>query len=280
MAAKKPLRRIVGSPLTPTVLQELRAFDGFPPAASGFAPAGNWTHTYRVWTCHGYRESGNQNVGFLRIERVNGKSDGTFRLKADQQIVHVEGVLNTINAEIVCRNDPLASPVQWHLSSRFVGPEGKPRPHLDTEEHVRINGDTIEVTTKGRTFTRKGSSRLTADWCLFEAVQRLPLEKESHLAFDVLEGLSLLRADHRLSYRGTVTLTPANDMTLHGFYQLGHGALPYDYWLDERHRLVIAVTLSRAYILDEQAEEKAALTLRRERRRFELEKRAYERGKT
>ena len=104
-------------------------------------------------------------------------------------------------------------------------------------------------------------------------MQRLPFEQESRLAFDVLEGLSILRTGHRLSYRGAVTLPPEKEVTLHGFHRLGHGALPYEYWLDKRHRLVMAITLSRVYILDEQAEQKTAQELGRERSTFKRQKR-------
>ena len=273
-------RTIVGSPLTPGLLTELGGFGELPPAPNGFAPDGAWSHTYRVWVCHGYRETGNKNVGFLKIERAPDKAEGTFTLNVEQQIVHMEGVLNTVRAEIACLNDQLGSPIRWHLSSRFIGQAGKPRPALDVEERARINGDTVEVTANGRTFKREGSSRLTADWCLFEAVQRLPFDGESRLACDVLEGLSTLRTGHRLSYRGKVRLPPGDDTMLHGFHRLGHGALPYEYWLDERHRLVMVVTLSRVYILDGEAEQKTALELRRERSNFQRQKRARERGPT
>jgi len=87
-----------------------------------------------------------------------------------------------------------------------------------------------------------------------------------------------LKRDHRLSYRGAITMTPENDITLHGFHQLGHGTLPYEYWLDRHHRLVLAVTLSRVYILDDKAEEKTAAEIRRGRNEFHRMKRAYERG--
>ena len=278
MASRR--RTIVGSPLTPTLLKELDVIGELPHPPNAFTADGNWLHAYRVCICHGYRETGNENVGFLRIERAPDESGRTFTLKVDQHIVQAEGMLNTIHAEISCRNDRLGSPTKWHLSSRFFGPDGEPDPGLDVEEKVRVKGNAIEVTTNGRTFKRQGSSRLAADWCLFEAVQRLPFDKESDLAFDVLEGLSIVRTGHRLSYRGGVTLAPEREVRLHGFHRLGHGALPYEYWLDDRHRLVIAVTLSRAYILDEQAEHKTALALGRERSNFKRQRRAYERGKT
>jgi len=88
-------RTIVGSPLTPGLLEDLLgALGEIPPAPTSFAPDGDWVNTYRVWTCHGYRESGNEDEGFLKIERVGHGRDGRFRLNVDQQIVHTEAALN------------------------------------------------------------------------------------------------------------------------------------------------------------------------------------------
>ena len=38
--------------------------------------------------------------------------------------------------------------------------------------------------------------------------------------------------------------------TGHLFHQVGRGVLPYEWWLDEAHRLVLVVTGYRTYILE------------------------------
>jgi len=276
--ATRRSRTIVGSPLTPGMLEELGAVGEFPPRPASFNADGNWVNTYRVWTCHGYRESGNDDKGFLKIERVAGKDAGQFNLIIDQQILHDDAMLNVIHAEAVCRNDSLASPVRWQVSSRFIGPEGDVRTGLGTEKTGRVSGGRIEVTTNGRKSKGKRSRRLAADWCLFEAVQRLPFGDRTSLAFDVLEGLSVLRRGHRLSYRGIRSPGAGIDMSLHGFHQLGHGTLPYEYWLDDGHRLVMAVTFSRVYVLDQQAETTTERELEESRRSFRERKQAREGG--
>lgn len=277
----KTKRTIVGSPLTPTMLEELGAIGELPLRSDDFDPDGNWVNTYRVWICHGYRESGNEEVGHLRIERTSGKSGKSFTLKVDQQIVNYEGALHSVHAGIRCLNNRLASPVRWGLTSSFIGPDGKRRRELGTEEKVQIKADAIEVETDRRTFKRKGSTQLTSDWCLFDAVQRLAFEQDSSLTFDVLEGLSLLRQGHHLSYRG---LYPINingkDLSLHWFSQLGHGLLPYDYWLDEHHRLLMAITLSRAYILDDKAPARTKLIAETQRRLFQQRQETNKGGKS
>ena len=238
MAKKK--RTIVGSPITPSMLVELDAITKHSPAPGDFSPAGNWMHSYRIWTCHGYRESGNENVGFLRIERI-GNSGETFVLNVHQEVVQTDAIIHIIDGKIKCRNNKLASPVEWRLKSRFTGTDGKNISELLSSN----NGKAAE-----------GAERTTSDFCLFEAVQRLAYDKESSMSFDLLEGMSLKKSDHRLSYRGVTPLkVDGMDIPLHCFVQLGSGILPYEYWLDSRHRLLAVTSMNKAYILDEKAEQ-------------------------
>ncbi|GAI82934.1 unnamed protein product, partial [marine sediment metagenome] len=43
-------------------------------------------------------------------------------------------------------------------------------------------------------------------------------------------------------------------ISLHRFDQLGRGILPCEYWLDDRHRLLMVTSMNKAYILDDHAE--------------------------
>ena len=232
----KEKRTIVGENLTPTLLTELGGLDKFPSTPTDFKPDGNWVNTYRIWTCHGYRESGNENVGSLRItRRVDSKK--TFFLEVRQEIVQTGGLTNVIEGTIKCRLNQLASPVEWRLSSRFEGPEGKIISGLGFSNH----GVAAESVT--------GTA---GDWCLFEAVQRLAFDKQISLSFDLLEGMSLSKLGHRLFYRGTYPMKMgAQSVPLQCFAQLGRGILPNEYWLDNRHRLLAVISMNKAYVLDQ-----------------------------
>lgn len=237
--AKKKQRTIVGSPLTPTLLDELGALSNFPPSSEDYKPNGNWTNMYRIWTCHGYRERGNQNVGFIRLERI-GESGKAFVLNIHQKVEQTDGITNIIDATIKCRNNQLASPIEWKLSSRFMGADGKNIPGLSSNKNGAVTDE---------------MGRVTGDWCLFEAVQRLKIGKKTVLGFDMLEGQSLLKKDQRLSYRGlSGTKIGGEVISLHCFVQLGNGILPCEYWLDENHRLLMVTSMNKAYILDDKAE--------------------------
>jgi hypothetical protein len=258
--------------MTPAMVIELEAVDGFPTAPADFSPTDEWVHTYRVWTCHGYRESGNENVGFLKISRAAGSGNG-FTLHVEQQLVHSEAALHTMRAEIECRPDAIASTARWPLSSSHTSPDGNVQKDLSVREQGSVTGATLTVTINGRTSARKVGGATTADWCLFEAVQRLPFDKSVSLKLDVLEGLSILRPGHRLSYRGA----PVGQPGLHGFQQLGEGLLPYGYWLNDRRQLVMVSAGGRVYLLDDEAEAITAKDLAGSRKYYEQKRQARRR---
>jgi hypothetical protein len=256
MAKKRtPTRMIVGSPLTPKMLKDLGAIEEFPPSQENFDPHGSFTNTYRIWTCHGFRETGNQNVGFIRVKRTHSESKYTFGLEIYQEVVEADGMLNVIEVNMICLNNPLSSPIKWFLFSRFLDPDGKIVNELGTKEEGEVRENIITVRIGQRTFERKVAGQFTSDWCLFEAVQRMKFDKETTLSFNMLEGLSLLKQGQQLSYCGAYPMNLSRkNGSLHRCDQLGDGILPYEYWLDNNHRLVAAVSMNKAYILDERAE--------------------------
>lgn len=226
----------------------------FPPEHSDFDPDGDWTNTYRIFTCHGYRKTGNETQGLLRIQRRR-RDKGTFNLKVSQRIVNSEAIVNLIDADIICRRDALASPVRWTLSNRFIGSDEKPVADLAFEETAQIDNNLLEIKTGDETVKRNITQPLGADFCLFEAVQRLDFDRTALLSFSILEGMSLFKTDQHLSGRGRQDFSIGGKaMRLHRFYQLGGGILPYEYYLDDNHRLLIVVTSARAYIMDEKAD--------------------------
>jgi len=268
--ARKP-RSSVKIPLKPAVLEALGALDWEDLKQKPFDAQSDWINTYRIWVCHGYHESGNDDVGFLKIERIN--KNKSFSLIIDQTIIHSESPLHIVHAEIQCNNDALASPQHWTLSSRFVNPENEDRSELDLHESVTVEDKQLTVTSNGKTFTRKKPDSFTSDFCLFEAIQRMSFSDQSPLMFDVYEGLSLLKKNHQLLYHGNYALDiQERHIDLKEFHHTGNGILPYNYWLNKHHRLLAVTTLSRAYILDEHAVEKTETVLKEKRKFYQKKK--------
>jgi hypothetical protein len=90
----------------------------------------------------------------------------------------------------------------------------------------------------------------------------------------MLEGLSLVKKQQRLIYRGEYTMKMGSKkLSLHRFDQIGEGILPYEYWLDDKHRLLVVTSMNKAYILDEKAEKTI-------RQRTEQLRNTYKRAKS
>jgi len=249
---------MAGEPLSPALLERIGGIQPFPPAGGD-----GRVRSFRIFTCHGNVDEGNLAVGLLRIQREDGERPGELGLTVDQRILNGEGTLHSQRARARCRGDAIASLMDWDLSSRFFGGDGEPAAGLTAEESGRVEGGTIEFRKGSSAVRRSVSGSLTSDWSLFTAIERLAFESPRLPAFDVLEGLSLLRPGHRLVYRGLYHWSGGGvDGPLRWFQQTGHGTLPYEYWLDGGHRLLVASTLARAYVLDDRAEE--ALRARQE----------------
>jgi len=179
-------------------------------------------------------------------------------LKVHQEILQTDALVNIVEATIECRNNQLATPIAWHLENRFIDADNKTLRQLNYKDAGQITD---------------GIDRTTCDWCLFEAVQRLKTSKETVLAFDMLEGLSLLKKDQRLSYRALYpTKIGGENIPLHCFVQLGSGILPCEYWLDDHHRLLAVASMNKVYIFDEQAEKITRKIVKEKRKSYEKRK--------
>jgi len=251
---KKKNRKIVGYPLNPGILQELEVFNDIPEIEGNFDPDGEWTQIYRIWRCHGYRKSGNQDSGFLRLHRTPVDKD-TFTLNIEQYIVNSEFIVRNNIVEVKCQKDLLSTPLQWHQKTRFFNRDGSPINHLNQDEYAQVKGNKISGRRNKNSFQTSITLPFTADWCLFEAVQRFPFKNQKMVEFAIFEGFRLLKSEQRIKYRGKMRLrNKGKEIVLHGFEHIGRGILPYEYWIDQDHRLIFAITSGVAYILDEQVE--------------------------
>lgn len=190
-----------------------------------FDPAGEWLHTYRIET------DSSEVVGLLRLERIR-RAAGQFALKIFQRVIDDEGRTHQIDAVADCNVDSIASLRSWKLASRFYDLSGELMPALTATESGEVAA---------------GEGPVTADWCLFEALQRLTTGGLMPPPFALLEALSVRRGLHRLYYDGLAE-------GLYRYHRIGAGAQPWEYRVDETFRLVRASTVGVACVLDDSAE--------------------------
>ena len=181
-----------------------------------------------------------------------------------QKMVNDDAFVNTIEAHIRCRLNKIATPLEWHFSSRFVDPDGRAMPELKITEKSGINSKQPLKAVEPET--------ITSNWSLFEAIQRLEF-KTNRISFNLFENLRTLKKNHKLTYRGVYPFKYTNkEVKLQWFNEIGNGVLPYEYFVDDAHRVLLATSLNKAIILDDNAESAVE-------KRFENELEFYQREK-
>jgi len=234
-------RTPVGTPLTPNLLVDLGAIDKLGRYDGDFNPHGLYVNLYRIWTCHGYRKSGNRTRGYLKIERQLSDLAGTIAYKITRKILNDHGFLQCYSASILSRNDELSSLIKWKLHSQFFGPDGEIIPDLEIKKADTAESYQHKMKTGIGTTRVNGDTNLTADWCLFDAIQRLPVNTGLALEFNMLEEMTMFRKNHRLRYDKQERLNISGESRkLFRFHQYGQGTLPTEYWLDVKQRLILA----------------------------------------
>jgi hypothetical protein len=230
----------------------------FSPPTGPFDPEDSWEHIYDVYPVYGkWGKWTEKHRGQCRIKRKVQSGEDTFRLEVSSEVTFLDfgygnhpAKTQMTKANIRCANDDLATPQSWNLESVALGAEEKPRPLSQMSESGVFAEGTIKLTnTEGISRKIDVSRRLTCNWSLFDAVQRMHKKEPPTTNFEMLEDLRLPRANQRLTLDGQVEFELGGRKTrLYGFHQIGEGILPIHYWLDEQGRVLFALGGVRAYL--------------------------------
>lgn len=217
-----------------------------------FDPNSEWECNYAMWNPARSKSTKSELLGSLRVRR-RLTADGEIRLQVTQ-IIKMAGLNGSgiTKASVTCMADDLSTPIRWQIDSEVVDPKGKQVALTATS----ISGEASKgsIILHGEKDARiKASEKLSSNWSLLDAVQRLPFDSKE-LRFDMLEELELLKPEQRLFPGPSAEVELGGRMMkLHSFEQVGRGILPVTYWLDDEHRLIIAVGGRRAFLLDSKA---------------------------
>ena len=250
MAKQRKNNETRAEPLTLDVLKRLGALDKYLVAPSGaFDPNGAWEQTWLIWLV----ASGANACGSLRIKRTPEAGNRSVSLDVAQEVC-LAGSTHRVTARLLCGLDPLTAPRSWELESVLMDLNGKPLAGTQEAERAKVVGDKIEVTTGNKALQRDAPGIFTSNWCLFDALQRLPASESSLPEFTLLEDLDLRKEGQRVTRNGAADIElGAQKVRLHGFQHVGHGVLPWQYWLDGQNRLLAAISGIRAYLYCPQA---------------------------
>jgi hypothetical protein len=239
------------------VLEDLLKTVNLPDQA--FDPNGDWENSYVLWwipfasdprvpVTYTHKGPYRRPMGALKLRRER-VGDGAAKLEVKLLASTLDGFHNRVQATIICAADSLSTPREWSQVSEMLDR------NLDLVRGMRIlstgrfSGRRVARVVEGKRHAISVDRPLTGAWCLFDALQRLPVDAMAPLRFDMLEEMDLHKPEQTLSPLGSADFEFASGSArLRGFRQTGRGILPYEYWLDDKQRLVLAVSGLRAYV--------------------------------
>lgn len=222
--------------------------DKWKPPAGPFEPAGAWTIEYSRQALipgnDGTPRGGRS--GSLTVRHTAGA--GGPRLNVVETIAVGEDEMTT-EADIVCGAGPLLTPQSWSLRVRWKTKRPAVVGELDQDRSGRVDGkEIVFVGTRERRMP--APARWTSSWSLFAAIPALPFAAPAAAEFAMLEDLDLLKAGQRVDYVGEHAVeADGRSLKLHVFEQTGRGILPWRWWLDSHHRVLLAAGGHRAYLI-------------------------------
>ena len=245
-------------PLTLGALEEYGALSGFEVPSGGFDPQGAWKHTYRIWMVASGgltpRPADMHYRGFLAIDRKPAAGGNAVALEVRQSILQQAMAVHETVVKMECAPDALCSPRSWKLTHTVLDGRLKPVAAARVEQTGKLANGSLQI-DDGRASARRSvglpPGQVTGNWSLFDAVGRLPRREASPVDFTLLQDLDQIKASQRITYRGTARHSLGGSaVALHRYQHVGQGMLPYQYYVDEQGRLLVAIGGLRAYILD------------------------------
>ncbi len=202
-----------------------------------FDPSGPWKQEFAIWS-----EKSNSRMGWFTLQKQPA-ADGAFDLEADWRLNQQTKDCQHVRASVNCASNDLATPRSWHIEYMTQLLSGAPIHDLTMKEDAKVNNGVIELASGRRRFAGKPLKDWTCNWSLIDAVQRLGGQQIKPLNFSVLDFLDTRKDDQTLSYMGTQdVILMGRPCQLQGYQLIGYGFLPWEYWLDEQHRLILART--------------------------------------
>ena len=246
--------------------------EGFDPPRGAFDPTRDWELAYAVCTLTRKCDR----VGELRLRR-EARGRRRFTLGVTYNKAFPGGSRQVVTGELECRTDSLSTPLRWRYVSETRGADGRPLGVTRIEKTAKVKRARATFDDGGGVRSVALPDAYTVNWCLFEAVQRLPRDPFAPLRFTMLDHFDQPKPNQTLSFRKSVDVMlgvrrvqrhryeglekgrirktfwareGGRAVRLHAYDHVGDGIVPWVYWVDDGGRLLFAVAGLEAYLLE------------------------------
>jgi len=216
----------------------------FAPSAGPLQGRGSYTLTYDIVHWDGVdRKTGmpsNSVVGQVVIKRKGRIGKVAYEVV---QNTAIGGVRNFIEAQITCNEDDENSVREWKVRFYHTESQGGGDPLSEIRETGTCKDGEILINSGDYRSRYKAKGPVITQWTVLDFLIR-KADPSVNATFDLLQDLSLFKANHLLVYDGETRLRLKVGMTvtLQTYVQTGEGVLPVHYLCDERRRPQLVTT--------------------------------------
>ena len=218
--------------------------DRIAPPVGPFEAAGDWQQRWGVYST----AAKPSRVGALAVRRsVASGGRGLLDMRYEKLL---SGGRQTVAAKIHLRADsPLSTPDDWAFQVRVLDAENRTIESTQIRKSVRVEEGALIVEESGGRRRTADAGPFTLNWALFDAVGRLPRERFRPMAFTLIDHFDQVKPDHRLSFRTRAQIAiRGRRVPLVAYDQVGRGAVPWVWWVDDQGRLLAAVSGLEVYL--------------------------------
>ncbi len=211
----------------------------FEPVEGDPVSGDSYTLTYDILHWNDGLRRGSQRgsavVGSLEIVRRGGKSRVRYEVAQETRF---GGLDNILEAEIICATDELNTLRSWEIRTHNKLPKGEKLDLSEMSETGEVKAGRIRVKGGATEYDFTAANPVVSQWTLLDFVARRASPSTS-ASFDLLQDLSLFKANQELVFDGTTDVPMAGERTvkLATYSQTGEGVLPIHYLLDEQRRV-------------------------------------------
>lgn len=236
--------KLWGIPITPELLAEQGKLDVSDPGGE-FNPMGEWEQTWKIWLPG--RGKPNQKSGYLKLHRMPDAKGKELSYEVIHVISENNSWLHSSRASIMALNDSWGSTVKWRKSTRFHTSLASGSVHLkELDSYTEGSSDPHSTHTLVHSIP---------SYTVFDAVQRMSFENVTSLDFTLLDELDKVKKNHLIRFVKKASINFAGaDRNVKIYAETGEGLLPWKYYVDEKGRLLLAISGMRTYILDTEIE--------------------------